>query len=226
LGQSCQPFKVLVFWKTAGFVHATEIVNGIALVQSLGAANGFVVHDSNDATVMNPANLAQYAVVIFLCTTGDILDPVQQTAFEGYITSGGSFIGIHSATDTEYGWPFYGALIGAYFANHPAIQPATLRVEDGTHPSTRHYPARFSFTDEWYNFRTNPRATVDVLLAIDETSYSPGSGAMGDHPIAWCHTVGLGRAWYTALGHRSETYAEASYARHLLGGILWAAGQP
>jgi type 1 glutamine amidotransferase len=114
---------------------------------------------------------------------------------------------------------------GAWFVSHPAIQPATLLREDAAHPSTRHYRARFLFTDEWYNFGANPRGAVDVLLALDESSYSPGDGAMGDHPIAWCHAIGRGRAWYTALGHRSETYAEASFAQHLLGGILWAAGR-
>ena len=225
-GQGCQPFKVLVFWKTAGFVHATQIVNGLALIQSLGTANGFVVHDSNDATVMNPANLAQYAVIVFLCTTGDILDPTQQTAFEGWVTAGGSFVGIHSATDTEYGWPFYGALIGAYFAGHPAIQPATLSVVDASHPSTAALPASFTHTDEWYNFQTNPASNplIHVLITIDETTYT--GGTMGSpHPMSWYQdNPGMGRSWYTALGHTDATYAAPFFQSHLLGGILWAAG--
>ena len=56
------------------------------------------------------------------------------------------------------------------------------------------------------HFRRSPRGTTQVLLTIDETSHDPGSGAMGDHPVAWFHFVGKGRAWYTNLGHRSETY--------------------
>lgn len=220
-------FRVLVFTRTAGFRH-DSISDGIALIQTLGAANGFSVDASESTAVFTPQGLSAYRAVIFLNTSGEVLNAGEQAALEAYIRQGGGWVGIHSAADTEHAWPFYGELLGggAWFASHPPIQPATLRVEDGTHPSTRHYPARFSFTDEWYNFRSNPRTAVDVLLAIDEASYSPGSGAMGDHPIAWCHPVGLGRSWYTALGHRSETYAETSYARHLLGGILWAAGQP
>jgi type 1 glutamine amidotransferase len=224
---AAESFRVLVFTRTTGFRH-DSISDGIALVQTLGAANGFSVDTTEDTAVFTSQGLSAYRAVIFLNTSGEVLNAGEQAAFEAYIRQGGGWVGIHSAADTEHVWPFYGELLGggAWFVSHPPIQTATLRVEDGTHPSTRHYPARFSFTDEWYNFRTNPRNAVDVLLAIDETSYDAGSGAMGDHPIAWCHRISLGRAWYTGLGHRSETYAEASYAQHLLGGILWAAGQP
>ena len=220
-------FRVLVFTKTAAFRH-DSIPDGVALVRSLGAAHGFRVDASEDAAVFSPQRLAAYRAVIFLNTTGDVLNASQKAAFRTYVRQGGGWVGVHSAADTEHGWPFYGQLLGrgAWFASHPAIQIATLLRQDAVHPSTRHYPASFPFTDEWYNFAANPRGAVDVLLALDETSYSPGDGAMGDHPIAWCHPIGKGRAWYTALGHRSETYADAAFAQHLLGGILWAAGRP
>lgn len=223
---AAQAFRVLVFTKTTGFRH-DSIPDGVALIQSLGAAHGFGVDVSENAGLFTPQSLSAYRAVIFLNTTGEVLNASQQAAFESYVRGGGGWVGIHSAADTEYDWPFYGELLGkgAWFLSHPQIQAATLRVEDRDHPSTRHYPATFSFTDEWYNFRADPRGAVNVLLALDETSYSPGSGAMGDHPIAWCHPLGLGRAWYTSLGHRSETYGDASFAQHLLGGILWAAGR-
>lgn len=218
-----EDFRVLVFTKTSGFRH-DSIPRGIALVQALGAAHGFSVDASEDASRFTRKGLGAYRVVIFLNTTGEVLNNRQQAAFEAYIRGGGGWVGVHSAADTEYAWPFYGTLLGggAWFMSHPSIQAASLRVERGTHPSTRHYPPNFSFTDEWYNFRANPRGKVQVLLAIDETSYDPGSDAMGDHPIAWFHFLGRGRAWYTNLGHRSETYSDPSYAQHLLGGILWA----
>jgi type 1 glutamine amidotransferase len=223
---AAQGFRVLVFTRTTGFRH-DSIPDGIALVQALGAAHGFGVDASENAALFTPQGLAAYRAVIFLNTTGEVLNANQQAAFEAYVRGGGGWVGVHSAADTEYAWSFYGELLGrgAWFMSHPPIQAATLRVEDGAHPSTRHFPARFSFIDEWYNFQADPRGAVDVLLNIDEASYSPGSGAMGDHPIAWCHSVGLGRAWYTGLGHRSETYGDAAFAQHLLGGILWAAGQ-
>lgn len=222
-----ESFRVLVFTRTTGFRHAS-IPNGIALVQTLGAANGFGVDVGEDAAVFTPESLGAYRAVIFLNTTGDVLNAAQKAAFEAYLRGGGGWVGVHAAADTEHAWPFYGEILGrgAWFVSHPPIQTATLLREDGTHPSTRHFPARFPWTDEWYNFQADPRGAVDVLLALDEASYQPGSGAMGDHPIAWCHAIGSGRAWYTALGHRSETYADAAFAQHLLGGILWAAGKP
>jgi type 1 glutamine amidotransferase len=226
-GAAARRFRVLVFTKTTGFRH-DSIPDGVALVRALGAANGFGVDASEDAAVFNSRDLRNYRAVIFLNTTGEVLGPAQKAAFRTYVRQGGGWVGVHSAADTEHAWPFYGQLLGrgAWFVSHPAIQTATLQREDADHPSTRSYPAAFSFTDEWYNFQTDPREVVDVLLSLDESSYDPGDGAMGDHPIAWCHAIGLGRAWYTGLGHRPETYADPAFARHLLGGILWATGRP
>lgn len=219
-----EDFRVLVFSKTTGFRH-DSIPAGLALIRALGAAHGFGVDASEDAALFTRQSLGSYRAVIFLNTTGEVLNDGQQAAFEAYIRGGGGWVGVHSAADTEYAWPFYGELLGgAWFSNHPAIQAATLLVEDGTHPSTRHFQASFPFTDEWYNFQVNPRGVAHVLLEIDETSYSPGAGAMGDHPLAWYRSLGAGRAWYTNLGHRSETYGDALFSQHLLGGILWAAG--
>lgn len=223
---AAESFRVLVFSKTTGFRH-DSIPEGIALVQALGAANGFGVDVGENAAVFTSQGLSAYRAVIFLNTSGEVLNAGEQAALEAYVRQGGGWVGVHAAADTEHAWPFYGELLGrgAWFVTHPPIQAATLQREDASHPSTRHYPARLSFTDEWYNFQANPRGAVDVLLTLDESSYVPGAGAMGDHPIAWCHSVGSGRAWYTGLGHRSETYAEASFSQHLLGGILWAAGR-
>jgi type 1 glutamine amidotransferase len=229
---SCLPasadgeFRVLVFSKTVGFRHGS-IDDGIALVQSLGTANGFAVDTTEDAADFNSANLSQYAVVIWLSTTGDVLDDAQQAAFEAYIQNGGGWVGVHAATDCEYGWPWYGGLIGgnAWFQSHPSIQTATLNVEDATHESTVELPASFSIQDEWYNFQNNPRPSVNVLVTIDESSYDAGADAMGDdHPISWYHEYDGGRAWYTALGHRDQTFADSRFQSHLLGGIQWAAG--
>jgi type 1 glutamine amidotransferase len=213
--------QVLVFSKTEGFRH-DSIPAGIAAIRSLGRANGFSVTATENAKTFAPRRLSRFDAVVFLSTTGDVLTPKQQKAFKGYIRKGGGWVGIHSAADTEYDWPFYGRLLGAYFLSHPAIQPAAIDVTDRAHPSTRHLPARWPRTDEWYDFRSNPRGTVHVLATLDESTYS--GGTMGvDHPIAWCHPLKGGRAWYTAGGHTSESYSEPDFRRHLLGGILWAA---
>ncbi|GHJ49552.1 hypothetical protein Cs7R123_68940 [Catellatospora sp. TT07R-123] len=213
--------KVLVFSKTAGFRHSS-IPNGIAAIQALGSANGFSVTATEDATQFNATNLAQYQAVVWLSTTGDVLDATQQTAFQNYIAAGGGYVGVHAAADTEYDWPWYGGLVGAWFSSHPATQQATIAVEDRSNSSTSHLPSTWTRTDEWYNYRTNPRANAKVLASLVESSYS--GGTMGDHPITWCQNYGGGRSWYTGLGHTEETYADPLFRTMLLGGIQIAAG--
>jgi cytochrome c len=222
--QQAEPFSALVFSKTAGFRH-DAIAAGIAAIETLATEHGFDVDTTEDAGVFTDENLAQYQVVIWLNTTGDVLEDAQQGAFERYVQAGGGYAGVHSASDTEYGWAWYGELVGAYFNNHPANQTATIKVEDPAHPSTVHLGSTWERFDEWYNYQTNPRGDVHVLASLDESSYDPGSGAMGaEHPIAWCHDYDGGRAWYTGLGHTIESYSEPAFLDHLLGGIQTAAG--
>jgi glucose/arabinose dehydrogenase len=216
-------FDVLVFSKTAQFRHGS-IGAGVAAIQSLGATHDFSVTPTEDAGQFTLANLTNYEAVVFLNTTGDVLNETQQSAFEQYIQGGGGWVGVHSAADTEYSWNWYGELLGAYFQSHPAIQSATIVVADQVHPSTAHLPQQWNRTDEWYNYRVNPRGKVHVLATLDESSYSGGADGF-DHPIAWYHDFDGGRAWYTGLGHTNGTYAEPAFRQHLLGGILYAAGQ-
>ena len=221
---AAEELKVLVFSKTAGFRH-DSIPAGIELVKKLGAENGFGVDATEDATQFTVATLKNYKVVIFLNTTGDVLNDEQQKVFEQYIAIGNGYVGVHSASDTEYEWPWYGKLVGAYFAGHPNQQKAKITVVDKANPATAHLPAVWERFDEWYNFKKAPEG-VTVLLTIDEKSYQPGDKAMGEnHPMAWFHDVeGGGRAFYTELGHTKESYADPAYQKHLLGGIQYAAG--
>ncbi|WP_432843612.1 ThuA domain-containing protein [Dactylosporangium sp. CA-092794] len=214
-------YDVLVFSKTAGFRH-DSIPAGIQAVRDLGAANGFTVTATEDAAAFTAANLAQYEAVVFLSTTGDVLDDTQQAAFEAYIRGGGGYVGVHAAADTEYSWPFYGQLVGAWFASHPAIQSVNSRTEDRANPATAHLPQVWTRTDELYNYQTNPRSSAKVLATLDESSYS--GGTMGaDHPITWCKTIDSGRSFYTGFGHTQESYADANFRAELLGGIRYAA---
>lgn len=214
--------RVLVFSRTKGFRHAS-IPDGIAAVIALGAKHGFAVEATEDATAFTDQTLGRFAAVVFMSTTGDVLDSAQQVAFQRYIRTGHGFVGVHSATDTEYDWPWYGQLVGAYFKRHPAVQDAKLDVRDRTHLSTKCLPAEWKRRDEWYDFRAVPPADAKILISIDEKSYSGGS--MGDnHPMAWYHAFDGGRAFYTEMGHTSESFREQAYLDHLAGGILWAIG--
>jgi type 1 glutamine amidotransferase len=216
-------FKVLLFSRTTGFRH-DSIPTAIAALTELGPMGGYVAEATEDPAVFTADELARFRVVVFLMTTGDAVDAAGQAAFEAWIGAGGNYVGVHSAADTEYDWPFYGQLVGAYFKQHPAIQPATVHVEVADHPATAGLPSSWMRTDEWYDFQTNPRSTATVLMTIDESTYS--GGTMGaDHPLVWAHaTTGGGRAIYTEMGHTQESYADPLFRQHLVGAIRWAAG--
>jgi len=212
--------RVLVFSETKGFRHDCIESAGTA-IERLGKETGFTVTKTEDSSIFNDGDLARFDVVLFLCTTGDVLTDVEQAAMETFVRRGGGYVGIHSASDTEYDWSWYGGLVGAYFKSHPAIQPAKVKVEDKAHPATCDLPLDWNRTDEWYNFRANPRGKVRVLCSLDETSYK--GGEMGDHPITWCQEYGGGRAFYTEFGHTTETYKEPEFRRMLSEAIFWSA---
>ena len=225
LAISCTPKskekKVLVFSKTAEFVHSS-IPTGISALQKMGAENGFIVDTTKNADFFNEEKLKTYSAIIFLNTTGDVLNPTQQSHFERYIQAGGGFVGVHSATDTEYDWAWYGKLVGAYFKNHPRIQDADLHVIDKNHPSTKSLDSIWVMNDEWYNFK-NINPDINVVLNIDENSYEGGENGE-NHPISWYHDYDGGRAFYTEMGHRNETYQNPKFINHLLGGINYVIG--
>ena len=213
--------RVLVFSEVAGFAHDSRPAGRTAICEVAGA-DGIAVDWTEDSSNFAAATLGLYDAVVFLSTTGDVLTPAEQTAFEGYIQAGGGYAGVHSASDTEYDWAWYGELVGAYFESHPANQNATVKVSDRKHPSTAHLPQRWQRFDEWYSFRSNPRGDVHVLATLDETTYTGGvDGA--DHPTAWCQAYDGGRSFYTGGGHTIESYSEPAFRQHLLGGIKWAA---
>ncbi len=218
-----KPNKVLVFCKTVGY-HHESIANGIVAIQKLGAENNFDVDTTIDATKFNDENLKQYKAIIFLSTTGDVLNDEQQEAFKKYIEAGGGYIGIHAATDCEYNWQWYGNLSGAYFGGHPSQQVATLNIVDRENIATKHLPNPWIRKDEWYSFKWMAK-DLHVLITIDEKSYDLGNiKPMGYHPMAWYHEYDGGRAFYTELGHVEESYTDPLYLRHILGGIEYAMG--
>jgi cytochrome c len=220
--------RILVFSKTSGY-HHESIPDGIAAIQKLGQENNFDVDTTTNPARFTEDSLKQYSAVVFLSTTGDLLDQYQEADFERYIQAGGGYVGIHAAADGEYDWGWYGRMVGGYFLDHPGIndtfpnvQPGILHVKDNGHKATKTLPEEWKRTDEWYSFKkANPE--VNILLDIDENSYKGGADT-GDHPVSWYHEYDGGRAFYTALGHTRDTYKEPLYLQHLLGGIQYAIG--
>ena len=233
--------RVLVYSRTGGYRHAS-IPLGVATIEQLGAENGFAVEASEDPAVFTDRNLRRFTAVVFLNTTAEVMTPPGRKALRRFVLDGGGWAGVHSAADTEYGWPFYTRLLaGGRFLAHPLEQPGVIVRESARHISTKHLPERWQIpVEEFYSFKANPRGRANVLLSIDESSYlqdpntthlpseeypdgyEPVSGVMGDHPMSWQHRVGDGLAWYTALGHEVNMYLDPAYRQHLLGGILTA----
>ncbi len=216
-----QDQRILVFSKTEKFRHTSIPAAKLAILK-LGLDNHFLVDTTENADLFNESSLKKYDAVVFLHTTGNVLNEKQEWAFKKYIQSGGAFVGIHAATDTEYDWEWYGELAGAYFQNHPEIQAATLNIIDNAHASTQHLPAKWNRTDEWYNFK-NLNPDVKVIMTIDESSYSGGT-MNNNHPMAWYHEFDGGRSFYTALGHTEASWSETLFLQHVLGGIKYAIG--
>jgi len=219
------PPKVLVFSKTLGWRH-TSIEPGQAALLKMGQEHGITVDTTEDAGKFTEANLKQYKAVIFLNTTGNVLNEEQQKSFEHYIQSGGGYMGIHAATDTEYDWPWYGKLAGAWFANHPGpdnVQKGTFIVVDKNNPATSFLPEKWEREDEFYSFK-NISDDIHVLLKIDEKTYRGGTNG-DNHPMAWYHEFDGGRAFYTAGGHTDVSFSEPLFLRHLWAGLQYAMGQ-
>lgn len=232
---------ILIFSKTNGYRDEDSIEAANAALAGIAARRGWSAVVTENGAVFNPAQLHRFKAVVWNSTSGDVLTLEQRAAFRSYLEEGGGFVGIHGAGgDFDYAWKWYvDTLIGAQFIGHtlsPHLQKATIRIEDGTHPATRHLGSTWVRTDEWYSFASSPRDKgYHVLATLDESSYEPSMTLplpfgrirdirMGDHPIIWLHCAGNGRAFYSALGHDASTYSEPEHLRMLEGALAWAAG--
>jgi len=195
---------------------------------------GIQFDNTEDETRFTDDNLTQYDALLFLMTTGEVLDSGGITALQNYLNKGGNFIAVHAASDCLRNTSFYGNEVGAYFDYHPELQNGTVLVIKNDHPSTSGLPERWNLTDEFYNFDSDPRNVgAVVLLSVDSSTYTD-TGHPKDqgspHPIAWYqdHGAGIsspsvaGRSFYTSLGHLNETWQSDLYIGHVIGGISWA----
>ena len=228
---SAQQFRAFLFTKTDGF-HHESINEGVRAMKTLAARHNFSLSWNEDAAKLNDNDLRNFDVIIFLNTTENILNEEQQAAMERFIRAGKGFVGIHSASDTEYDWPWYNQLVGRMFHIHPQPQTAMLEVVDDNFPGMEVFPQRFMFTDEWYEFKKEVYSTdLQVLLSIDEDTYDTsvnwgnksGEGMGAGHPISWYQYFDGGRSFYTALGHIPAVFEDPWFLRHVYGGIYWAA---
>jgi type 1 glutamine amidotransferase len=224
-----QQFAVAVFSKTSTW-HHESILEGVTAVRELGKLHHFDVFWTEDPNrLFKDEMLSKYQAVMFLLTTGDVLNDEQKAVFQRYIRSGRGFVGVHSAADTEHKWPWYNQMLGHMFVTHPAIQTATVNVEGRDFPGMERFAPRFLHTEEWYEFDASRSPMLKYLLSVDDSTYQPSEKRRAEaktapfHPISWYQPYDGGRAFYTALGHLPGTYSEPLFLHHLYGGIYWAA---
>ncbi|MBU2872055.1 ThuA domain-containing protein [Colwellia sp. E2M01] len=227
---AAKQFNALLFTKTGGWHHGS-VLEGVTAIRGLAKSHHFNVDWQEDANYFTKEKLANYDVVIFLLTSGDVLNEQQQKAFEDFIKQGKGFVGVHSAADTEHDWPWFKALVGRTFIIHPTIQTANVDVVTDNFPGSAQLPERFLWTEEYYHYGDAHTKNLKYILTVDESSYEPAAAwgdlkveGMGDfHPMAWYQEYDGGRSFYTGLGHLGEAYLEPFFLSHLYGGIYWAA---
>lgn len=232
--------RVLVYSKTNSFRHIQGIEAAHALFDEIGKTRGWAVFHGENSALLGTASLARFDVVVFANASGNHASDQQDTEFRTWLESGGGWVGIHAAGDSSHeGWTWYAeTLIGGRYIGHimgPQTQEARVVVEARNHPITRGLPAEFRHAEEWYSWDRSARAAgFDVLLSVDESTYSPwvlGFGpekdiSMKDHPVVWSGCVERGRAVYSAMGHWADAYQQ-DYTRRLLeNAVEWAGGAP
>jgi len=225
-GDNAAEPRLLVYARTLGHRHEDSIAAGSEVLPARLAERGIAVDFTEDPGAFMAQSLARYDAVFFMYTSGnDILDNDGKGALEAFVRSGGGWLGLHSASDTEYAWPFYAELVVGHFRQHPGIQPATVTIEAPNHPAMRGAPSPWDASDEWYDFDANPRDTsgVTILATVDEATYT--GGTMGaDHPIIWVQERLIGRVEFTSIGHGPERWQEPAFVEHIASGVRWVTG--
>jgi uncharacterized protein len=225
--------RLLLFEKINGFKDTPSVNAAHAALIAMAERKGWAIATTDKGGAFNAKTLSQFDAVIWNNISGDVLSISQRKALQNYLKKGGGFVAVHgSAGDPVYFWDWYpDTLIGARFAGHPMspqFQEARVVTNTG-HPLATGLPSEWRMTDEWYSFKSNPRAAgANVLLTLDESTYKPdGMGQnlrMGeDHPIAWTNCVGKGRMFYSAIGHMPETYVQPQHVAMLESAVDWVA---
>jgi uncharacterized protein len=230
---------ILVFSKTSDWRHNEGIAGADRYFADLASSRGWGIFTTANGAVFRPEILSRFKLIVFNNMTGDVLSPAQRLAFEGWMASGGAWIGLHGAGDNSHtSWRWYDQqLIGPEFIGHPAnpqFQKASLATLAPEHPVMAGFPSDWAATDEWYSFDAHPSAFgMKPLLGLSEASYDPVNRQYGpredlrmgpkpaDHPVIWTRCLGNARSFYSALGHQQFLYDDPHYRQLLANAVDW-----
>jgi hypothetical protein len=221
-------FKLLVLGGPNKY-HYEYIPVARESLERLGKLHAF---DFTWATQTSPleGELKQYAAIVLMNTSGEDFNDKQRKNFEDYIKGGGHVVVVHRAMIIPPNqWPWYEKLVGRSFKIHPMLQTGVIDVVDKTFPANFGLPARWIWSDEWYELTNPHNVQINTVLNVDETSYDPtriwpGQVAKGmgkDHPVSWYRLQDKSRVFVTTLGHNVEMYKDPQFLSHLMGGIYW-----
>jgi type 1 glutamine amidotransferase len=217
--------KLLFLTHSAGFVHDYLPFAERTLTELGRESKLFDVDVFKDCLKVRWSSIGEDYDVIVFATTGELpMSQEDRRALIEAVASGTGFVGVHNAADTFYEFSDYGRMVGGYFAGHPWTQEVLVRVEDPSHPSTKHLQHTFKVKEEVYTFKDWSRERTHVLVSLvnDSVDLSKGTRPDQDYALCWCHEFGEGRVFYTAFGHFPELWSEKWFRFHLLGGISWA----
>jgi type 1 glutamine amidotransferase len=210
--------RVVVVTATAGFRHESIETAEAVIADIARETHWFEVVFARDedamAQLLSEDELKKTRVVMFVNTTGELALPDRDALFR-WVMTGGSFIGVHSASDTWHESAGYVDMLGGEFESHPDQLMADVFAVDATHPSTILLESPHPLFEEYYSFRNFTPDRVHLLLARTN----------GD-PLAWWRPYGAGRVFYTALGHRDDVWTSPWFRTHLTGALEWALARP
>jgi type 1 glutamine amidotransferase len=214
-----------------GWYHTSNPIAELAL-RRIGASRDWKMTTAKQSTgIFTSDSLGRFDVIVYLLTSGTVLDCCERLALVDFVGKGGGFVGVHSASFTDPDWDWFRRLVGARFRAHaPGLQWADVTCDHPGDILLAGIPARWSRRDEWYTFTTRPEdnPSLEILLSLDESTCPadyPAELRVGRHPIAWRQTFAGGRSLYTAMGHTNESYADSTFVAFLTAGIEWA-GEP
>ena len=220
---------VLIFSKTNGYRDDDQNKAAIAAVSELVTQKKWSVFATENAATFNAKQLKKFDIIVLNSISGNVFLPEQREAFKNWIEAGGGVVALHgSGGDHHYDWQWYvDVMLGAQFIGHtysPQFQPGVIHIVDGNHPATINLPTEWQRTEEWYAFDRVPTGYhTHIIGTLDESTYHPiPEQIMGTHPIIWTRCIERGRVFFSALGHKAETYAEPLHLKMIAGALDWA----
>ena len=188
--------------------------------------NGFsvTITDGTDA-LKDGEGLLKYDLIVACLTMGE-LPRECETAISYAVSRGVGLAGCHGGMcdafrqSTE--WQF---ITGGQWVSHPGGDGVkyTVNICHGSSPITEGL-RDFDVESEHYYLHIDPAIEVLATTRFPLVNWRHASNKPVDMPVAWTKYWGVGRVFYTSLGHHDDVFDKSPSAEVLMErGMLWAA---